>query len=385
MAQVKSRQAIEAAIREGLSGTQYAVLSLMPLSGGTANFIYRAELETRLANGAAEVLVKHGEGYVAQNPEFALTRLRCEIEVESLRLLSCSFPNVSWQAYDVGTPRVFFFDAQTSTQIQEYLPNAINLKAYAIRHYHSSTRRDAKPQCVQLGQALGRWLRAFHGGGGGRDGQDAQKTQERKTMRELLGRNSEMRALKKTINYDRLLLQMDAFPGLVGSCERSVVQDITDMAAAEMRDESRLDVVHGDFWTGNILLPDTAIQTDAPAPTATPIRIIDWELAHLGIQPQDVGQLIAELWLLKLYRDIEAGVWIIQGFVDGYGKTETSAALRALLHVGAHLVCWGSTTPGWGTRRQNEEVARVGWRVLFAAWAGKVSAFEGHELECVLG
>ncbi|KAG6001361.1 hypothetical protein E4U43_001338 [Claviceps pusilla] len=373
MAGVKSPRAIEAAVREHLHGTQYAVLSLKPLTGGTANFLYHAELQTRLANGVDEVLVKHGEGYVAQHPDFALTKSRCEIEVESLRLLS-AFPHVSCPAYDVGTPDMYFFDATTSTQIQEYLPNATSLKDYALKHYPSPTSPDVIPQCVELGQALGRWLRAFH------TARDTKDTHQK--LRTLLGRNSEMQALKKSINYDQLLLRMQDFPALV-SDEReteAVVRDIVAMASAELRDESRLDVIHGDFWTGNILLPDAAIQDGPP----TPIRIIDWEMAQLGVQPEDVGQLLAELWLLKLYRDIDAGTWILQGFVDGYGSTDSAFALRALLHVGAHLICFGARTPGWGTAEQNERVARMGWHVLLAAWRGDEAALEDHEVGCVL-
>ncbi|KAG5973581.1 hypothetical protein E4U55_000394 [Claviceps digitariae] len=365
MAQAKSPRVIEAAVRQHLAGTQYAVLSLTPLSGGTANFLYRAELQNPLAGGVAEVLVKHGEEYVAQHPSVALTKIRCEIEVQSLKLLS-TLPHVSSPAYDISTPRLYSFDPTTSTQIQEYLPNAITLKAYALKHYHPATSPDAKPQCLQLGQSLGRWLRAFH--------DDTEKDAH------VVGRNTDMQALKKTINYDGLLLRMDEIPALAAH-ERHVVRDIVAMAAAELGDESRLHVIHGDFWTGNILLPDAAIH----GPSPTPIKIIDWEMAQLGVQPQDVGQLIAELWLLKLYRDIDAGVWLMQGFVDGYGHTDTTFALRALLHVGAHLVCFGARTRGWGTGHQNQEVARMGWRVLLGAWAGDVRAFEGHELEFVLG
>ncbi|KAG6035071.1 hypothetical protein E4U41_006249 [Claviceps citrina] len=243
MAPIKSPRDIETAVRDGLNGTRYAVVSLVPLTGGTANFIYRAELQHPLADGVAEVLVKHGEGYVAQHPGLALTTLRCEIEVESLRLLS-SFPHVSSPAFDMGTPETYYFDASTSTQVQEYLPNAISLKDYALKHYQSpGSSREARPQCVQLGVCLGRWLRAFHDwsdgdGPGGRD------------VRALFARNTDMRALKKTVNYDRLLRRAEELPALLGG-DADVLRRIVDMASAELEDDAGgLKVMHGDFWTG---------------------------------------------------------------------------------------------------------------------------------------
>lgn len=117
----------------------------------------------------------------------------------------------------------------------------------------------------------------------------------------------------------------------------------------------------------------------------TPIRIVDWEVVQLGSQPLDIGQMMSELWELKLYKDIDASLWIMSGFAAGYGQMDTASAFRAILHVGVHLIGWGSTVPGWGTPEQNEEVLRVGKDVLLKAWRQDRAAFEGHALECVFG
>lgn len=129
----------------------------------------------------------------------------------------------------------------------------------------------------------------------------------------------------------------------------------------------------------SVLLPNTAIESGRQIP----VRIVDWEMAQLGVQPEDLGQFIAELWELKLYKDIEAGLWIIQGFADGYGKVETEFALRAMVHVGAHLICIGSNTPGWGTPEQGEQVVKAGKDVMLKAWKKDLGGFEGHDLECL--
>lgn len=369
MAPAKSPDQIQAAVEKELAATPYRVSSLEPLMGGTANFIYRAKLQQPLSSGVSEVLVKHGEGYVAQHPDFALTSLRCEIEFEAMKLLS-SLPHTTSPACEVGTPVTYYFDARTSTQVQEYLRNATSLKDYALKHYKSPTPSALKPQCLQLGDCLGQWLRAFHDWS---DGEGKAK------LHELFARNAEMQGIKKFINYDQLRSRVQVFPSLLEE-HRDVLQKIVDMATAELRDEGSLKVIHGDFWTGNVLLPDQAIEEGKQ----TSIRVVDWEMAQVGIRPEDLGQLIAELWQLKLYKDIDAGVWMIQGFVDGYGKVDADFAFRTLLHVGAHLVCFGSSTPNWGTPQQNEEVARKGRDVLLSAWGKDMKAFQGHDLECLL-
>ncbi|KAG6284992.1 hypothetical protein E4U09_007532 [Claviceps aff. purpurea] len=375
MTMIKTPQQIETALWKELCYTKYAAKTLRPLRGGTANFVYHAQLHVPLPSGVSEVLVKHGEGYVAANPDFAFTTLRCEIESLSMRMLS-NLPHVTSPGYDVSTPEMYYFDCNTNTQVHEYLPNAINLKDYALKYYQRPLSTETKVQCIQLGEALGEWLRKFHVWGGEFDG-GAQL--QAPVMRNQVAWNSDMQALKKTLNYDQLLRMVQEFPGLLEEHEH-VLQEIIDMVAAERQDKSRLDVIHGDFWTGNVLLPDAALQENPP----TPVKIVDWEMAQLGIRAEDVGQLIAELWQLKLYKGIYAGIWIIEGFVAGYGTMDTAFGFRALLHVGAHMVCFGSRTANWGTRSQNEHIARIGRDVLLRAWEKDRQAFKGHDLHCLL-
>jgi hypothetical protein len=67
-----SPEAILTGIRKALEGTRYECSSFERLSGGTANFIYRARLASPLEDGTAEVVLKHGEGFVANNPHFKI-------------------------------------------------------------------------------------------------------------------------------------------------------------------------------------------------------------------------------------------------------------------------------------------------------------------------
>jgi hypothetical protein len=64
-------------VRESLRDSPYACTSLVKLSGGTANFVYRGALETPLEDGSKTIVIKHTEPYVASNPKFKLTATRC--------------------------------------------------------------------------------------------------------------------------------------------------------------------------------------------------------------------------------------------------------------------------------------------------------------------
>ena len=111
--------------------------------------------------------------------------------------------------------------------------------------------------------------------------------------------------------------------------------------------------------------------------------VIDWELAQLGVRPLDLAQMMAEFYFLKLFKDIDAGAWMIQGFVGGYGGVDEDFAFRTAIHIGAHLMWVGGTVPGWGDQKQVEAVVTVGRDVFIKAWQKDRTWFHGHVLECL--
>lgn len=58
-----------------------------------------------------------------------------------------------------------------------------------------------------------------------------------------------MRNIKKVINYDQLLGRLNMFPAILQE-HKDTLQQIVALATAELGDESKLSVIHGDFWTG---------------------------------------------------------------------------------------------------------------------------------------
>lgn len=125
-----------------------------------------------------------------------------------------------------------------------------------------------------------------------------------------------------------------------------------------------------------MLLPDAPFQDSVEVP----VFVVDWEMAQLGVRNLDVGQMMAELYELWLYKKIQAGLWIMQGFSEGYGPVSENFAFRTAVQMGAHLVCFGTSVPGWGTPAQVEETAHAGRELVVNAWQKKRAWFDGGEL-----
>ncbi|KAK5631913.1 hypothetical protein RRF57_007627 [Xylaria bambusicola] len=375
-----AREEIKSKVLTNLEQTPFAAASLRALSGGTANFIYHATLQRPLTDGTTDVVVKHSEDYVANSPTFKLTLLRCRIEEECLRALSdFSIEEKSSDTINltVRTPRFYHFDEKNSTQIQEILRDGKDLKTYALDTYSANTPDAARPQCLQIGRALGKWLRNFHTWSATQTG-----------LRQTVAENKELQQLKHYINFSWLLDRVGQFPSILSEA-RDVFEKVKEMAAKELEDENQLQAIHGDFWTGkisfvltitlSILLPDRLIHENSDIT----MFVIDWEMSQLGLPNLDFGQMVAELYELKLYKDITAGLWMVQGFAEGYGEVSDDFAFRTAIQIGAHLVSFGTSVQGWGTPEQIEMVARTGRDIIVHAWRKDRAWFQQGDLSCL--
>ncbi|KAI0471561.1 kinase-like domain-containing protein [Xylariaceae sp. FL0804] len=275
-------------VRKDLDATAFAPAALTPLAGGTANFI---------------------EAYLATRPDFKLTWTRCRIEEEYLKALSSKLPftgeaSSNGLKFIVRTPKLYHFDEQGTTQTLEYLPNSKDLKTYALKTFSAGTPDMERPKCLQLGNALGAWLRKLHTWSA--------------TQSEL--RRTEM------------------------------FREVKDMATRELGDESRQQVIHGDLWTGDVLLPDAPIRSGEHV-TAF---FANWEMSQVGVPELDVGQMVAELYELKL----------------GYGPASEDSAFRTAIQ-------------GWGTPEQVAMVAQTGKKIIFHAWRRNRAWLKAGDLACL--
>ncbi|KAI1174200.1 kinase-like domain-containing protein [Nemania sp. FL0916] len=357
MMDAATREEIKSSVLSSLEQTPFAASSLQALSGGTANFIYHANLKNPLADGTKDVLVKHGEGYIANSPGFKLTVSRCRMEAECLKAMS-GYPvegktELSGDIhFTVRTPKFYHFDEEQNTQIQEILHNGKDLKTYALETYSPDTPDTMRPQCLELGRAMGKWLRNFH-----------RWSETQPGLRKTVAADTDMQQLKHVINFSWLLDRVAQFPSILNEA-KDVFEKVKDMAARELEDASKLQVIHGDFWTGNVLLPDGPIQKGSDIT----MFVIDWEMSQIGVPNLDIGQMIAELYEMKLFKNITAGLWMAQGFAEGYGAVSDDFAFRTAIQTGTHLIGFGTSVQGWGTPEQVEMVARTGRDIIVHAW-----------------
>ncbi|KAM6529463.1 hypothetical protein FALCPG4_007599 [Fusarium falciforme] len=363
---------VDAKVQRALVGTKFEPSSLTKLSGGSVNWIYLAKLSIPLDDGTTEVLVKHGELWMASKPEFLLAMLRCSIEVEILRSLSgCSSfgRSASTDTYNfvARTPNFFHFDEDGTNQIQEFLPDGINLKDYILQYYTAPTPKSFEPQCRHLGKALGKWLRGF-----------IDWTTRQVKHRHVVAQNDFAQDIKHMINFSWLYKRIKDFPDILDPV-KDILGQVEQMAAAERKEVSKHQIIHGDFWTGNIILPNAPIQQG----TEVPMLVIDWECTQLGLPSIDFGQMIAEMYALWLYKSINAGLWMMEGFIEAYGNVSQDVAFRTAIQTGAHLLCTTTMFPGWGTPEQVKEVTRVGRDIVVHAWKKEAAWFERGDLACL--
>ncbi|KAK4226069.1 kinase-like domain-containing protein [Podospora fimiseda] len=357
-------------VKAALANTHYVCSSLHPLSGGAANFTFKGRLLTALPDGTEEVAIKHGENFLASNPSsgWELPMFRCKVEEECLKDLG-GMPTPPWAPCVVRTPKIYHFNHETNTKVIEYLDSALSLKDYALKHFVTPDP-SRKPFCLDVGKSLGIWLRTFHDWG---------NKPEQSRLQNVLKQDNCLQTLRHRVYYSALVGDVKRFPDILSDA-KEVFEQVEKTAAEELKRED-LVVIHGDFWTGNSLLKDQVPQ-DGLKPD---IFIVDWEMAQYGVRPVDLGQMIAECYELLLFKNIEDGKWLVEGFVEGYGPIDEEFAFRALINVGIHLVIWGSRVAGWGTPEQVQEVVGKGKEIIVHAWNKDRVWFEAGDLACLFG
>lgn len=254
------------------------------------------------------------------------------------------------QPITVQAPRLYHFDSASNTQIMENLPDSVDLKTWLLSEEggKSVSERAAK----DIGRALGSWLESLHAWG---------VQEQQSALRETVSRNKLMQGIKHVFNYQQLVKMVDKHPGILESA-REVFKQVEAYAATESTppspsgiNESDWGLIHGDFWTGNVLI------------CGSDLFVVDWEMGQLGPYALDLGQMLAEIFEAKHFRDVEAAMWVMHGIIENYASLHRDLAFRTAMHMGVHLVCW-SSVPGWGTQEQVEDAIRVGRDMIVKAW-----------------
>lgn len=67
----------------------------------------------------------------------------------------------------------------------------------------------------------------------------------------------------------------------------------------------------------------------------------------------------------------------------GYGETDEELAFKTAVHVGVHLICWGSRVQGWGSEEQIQRIVEVGKDFVVEGWEKNKAFFTEGPLKCL--
>ncbi|KAF2789573.1 hypothetical protein K505DRAFT_284130 [Melanomma pulvis-pyrius CBS 109.77] len=336
------KDALATTLSQELSATPFACSSLTHLSGGTTNFVFRGVLAAPIpaqdGNLTSSVIVKHSTDFVAVNPDFSLDVSRCGFEGFMLNSLN-KFPAVTTSDHiTINVPHIFQSSGQTNTQIIEDFPDAIDLKTVFVSPAAKSILLE--PFSTSIGRALGLWLRLLH---------NWASAPAQVELRAEIGKNEPMRRLKRRITFESFIAVVEQFPELLEG-HKEVLEDVKAIGMQDfergMGNEGGEDwgIVHGDFWTGNVLLPDLS-SAELHELDEIKLSVIDWEFAQFGHRAYDLGQMIGDLYERKHFKDVDGALAAIYGFINGYGEVSEEMAFRTAIHAGVHLICWYNRRP----------------------------------------
>ncbi|TAQ85260.1 hypothetical protein B7494_g6422 [Chlorociboria aeruginascens] len=366
-------------IAKELFQTQYACSSLSLLSGGSANFLFRGILAQPLQDGRKTVIIKHFKEFISANRNFHLDISRCLFEEAMLKALD-TFPSTTIDNLCLRTPHLYLFDGKINTQVLEDLSGTIDM----TKVLKSPTALSVLPQSISttIGRVLGTWLRSFHSWAS----EPAQADLQR-----VMVDNKPMRQIRYAVSYGAFTEIVRKFPE-VWERNKTALEEVRDMATVEYAKTTEENagedwgIIHGDFWSGNVMIPNTP-SLEKQQSKEINIFIIDWELAQFGRREYDLGQMIGDLYERKHFMEIESSLWLIQGFVVGYGALSDEMAFRIAIHAGVHLICWyirrDPTAPFTEPPKQIQDAIRIGTNFIVKGWERDRTWFEGSDLACL--
>ncbi|KAH6658913.1 kinase-like domain-containing protein [Truncatella angustata] len=355
-------------VLQRLSKTPYACSSLSQLSTRPANFVFRGVLAQPIhtQDGAAgTIIIKHSTDPHASYQAFEESLLNALARFTALDIAT---------SIVITTPRLCLFDRETDIQVLEDFTGTDGFKW--VLYSANADKLLPQPSPALIGRQLGSWLRSFH---------EWTSAPEQAALRAQMWQNDPMRKVKYGYTYGSFLPVLENYPELLDGY-RETLETIRDAIAKEFEKSSTESgdswgLVHGDFWTGNILIPTTPWREPPVADETNKLFIIDWEFAQFGHRSYDLGQIVGDLYERKVFNDNAAGISTMEGVINGYGKLSDEMAFRTAIYVGVHLI-------GWYKRRPQKVIPpeiivaglTIGRDFIIKGWEKDRKFFEGSGL-----
>ncbi|KAH8891695.1 hypothetical protein GQ53DRAFT_150222 [Thozetella sp. PMI_491] len=278
---------------------------------------------------------------------------------------------------EIRTPRLYLRNSETNTQLIEDFADTIDLKWIIAGPLANSIL--TRPVAASIGREIGAWLRSFY---------IWAALPEQTDFLAQVAAIEPMRKMKYEVTYGSFIKILEDFPDLleghrealdavVASTKKDFERPITDS------DGQHWGLIHGDCWTGNVLVPN-ALWRDAQSPRKVEeLFIIDWEYAQFGHRAYDLGNMVGDLYERKHFHGADGAMWAIEGLVEGYGGLDDELAFRTAIHAGVHLIYWYRRGPTPLERAPREKILgamTAGRDFILKGWARDREWFEASPL-----
>jgi 5-methylthioribose kinase len=249
------------------------VQSIEAISGGNLNYVWR------IRGKSDSCIVKYTPPYIASQPDVSLDPHRAVIEARALDELGKGRLK-SIANRGVGIPELLDFDRDRKILLMEEISSSATL---GDRLLNQQTVEQALEQ-------LAKFIARLHSITFGREWAASRFD------------NLSMQATRREVQYRPVTRQLENYDVSNAASLGARAQDLGDLLMGTGKC-----MVMGDLWPPSVLMAG-----DRP-------WLIDWELAHYGRPLQDVGHLIAHVWLYGKVAD-RAPTELITLFWEAYRK-----------------------------------------------------------------
>jgi 5-methylthioribose kinase len=230
------------------------------LSGGLMNYVWRVSGNSKI--GTRSLIVKWSPPFIASLPEVALDQKRSQIEAKVLSSFEPEADLSDVVENGVRPPYLYLFDEHQHFVVMEDIGRWPDLGTWLRSGAHSEA------EAQSIGTSLGSFIGKLH----------RLSAQNPKLTHDF--DNREIQLTRLNFQYKNIA-QYALNAGLPDASElgRQAV------AYGEKLQQPGVALIMGDLWPASIIIADRGL------------RIIDWEFAHYGRPSQDVGHLVAHLWM----------------------------------------------------------------------------------------
>ena len=242
----------------------------------------------------------------------------------------------------IGIPEVYYYDRKNKVLVMQDAGTEVkDLKASLLAGEINSKQADA------IGYAIAKFASELHSWG---------KAQLQ--LCEDIRKHRQTTSVSLWSTYGRLAETIGMMSENALEEYREAFEQAQLVMTTEMQYSANCGLIHGDYWTGNILVSLDATNKDLGLES---LYVIDWEVSRVAPPLFDIGQMSAEIYLVNHFRQKPEAIRLLDSFLSSYeGLDSLDSRCKMAIHFGTHLVVWPIRVPGWGTPQEVEACAKLG-------------------------